>query len=67
MSIQIAPVQREDFLVPKPKALFVHPDIHFQLKRFIANHGGTMQTASEEAVETWLRERGATPGNNGRG
>lgn len=51
----------------KPKALFVEPSVHRRLKTYIAQNGGSMQRAAEEAVNTWLHQREATPGHNGRG
>ena len=51
----------------RPKALFVDPSIHRSLKTYIAQNGGSMQQSTEDAVKNWLKDRGVTPRDNGRG
>lgn len=40
--------------IKRPKGLFVHPNVHRRLKLFIVATGGSMQEATEEAVNEWL-------------
>lgn len=55
MDSQKQPVHEQD--TPRPKALFVKPDIHRRLKKASYTYGMSMQSATEEAVEEWLAKK----------
>ncbi|WP_275098091.1 hypothetical protein [Sedimenticola hydrogenitrophicus] len=55
MSVQKQTVHEQ--YAPRPKALFVKPDIHSRLKKASYTYCVSMQNATEEAVEEWLAKK----------